>query len=510
MRYGAGRRVTYSRSLRAAGVAGACVAALCAVPALARADCRSTGFSAESFGNPDYTLSLTALVGTTAPPDVLIDQTNAAGRRLVRLAGRDGRARWKGGLTGGGGGVWIAGPKSAETALVLRSGDGCGDVYVTGVEAGHGKVRWRAHLPEFSTDALPDVSVFSLPPADWNHDGVGDFAVLRVAVPRAIPVYAMCSQMPSGHCSPPGLNWHATLTVLDGKRGRALLTRDLGEGSGPQPTIAWTGSGASVRLAVAVPTDAGNAAITLYTPTRTVWKATAASGLNDLALAAVGNGVAVVGTSATSYATILGAVTQVSVLDIASGATKWTQVVPGPVFLKATRSGDLLVVNLAASLVQQINGRTGATGWQQPIGEPLHADRYPYFVSDLDRRGSPDLALALASRNVVVSSETGTILISLPSSERPFGARDLTGDGRDDLVSIANETSASPTVALRSGASQTPLWSSPVTFAHESTGLNVTAAGGRDGSVIVYAVNGELLALDARGGKVRWRIAQGV
>lgn len=491
-------------------IAAASAAALCATPTFARADCRSTGFSAETFGNPDYTLSLTALAGNATPPDVLIDQTTTSGRRIVRMAARDGRTRWKGALTGGGGGLWVTGPRSAETALVLRAGDGCGDVFVSGIEVGHGKVTWRAHLPEFSTDSLPDVSVFSLPPADWNHDGIGDLAVLRVAVPRLVPVYATCAQMPSGHCTAPGMDWHAIVTVLDGKRGHSLLTRDLGDGSGPQPTIAWTGSGSAVRLAVAVPAGAGNAAITLYAPGRSMWTATAPSGLNDLALAPVTNGVAVIGTSATTYATILGGVTQVSMLDIASGATRWSQVVPGPVFLKATRSGDLLVVNLAASLVQQINGRTGATGWQQPIGEPLHADRYPYFVGDLDRRGSPDLALALASRNVVVSSETGTILVSLPSAERPFAARDLTGDDRDDLVSIANETSTSPTVALRSGASQTPVWSTGVTLAHQSTGLNVTASGGRDGLVLVYAVNGEMLALDARAGKTRWRTTQGV
>jgi hypothetical protein len=70
--------------------------AVSTVPVAAASDCRSTGFSAESFGNPDYAPAVAAVDGSTAPPDVLIDQSDAQGRRLARLDGRSGTPRWSG------------------------------------------------------------------------------------------------------------------------------------------------------------------------------------------------------------------------------------------------------------------------------------------------------------------------------------------------------------------------------------------------------------------------------
>ncbi len=474
-------------------------------PAVARAaDCRSTGFSAQIFTGPAGGLRPASLIGSPSA-DVLLDASYSNGRRLVRRSAAHGKVVWRTALTGGGGHPAVTGRPGAETIVLLRAGDGCGDVFVSGVDGRSGRTRWSRHLPEFTTADRPDVEVFTPEVRDFDGDGVGDFAVLRVALPRLTPVTTECFATPSGHCLPLPPGWNAKVDVIDGRRGGTLISIDLGtSGAAPVPSIAWFSHGRTAALAVARQrADLTTEVMALLPGAKKAWTATGPAGAVDLALVASGSNVVLSTAHAVVPAFMYWFGTTSTVFSGATGATRWSATFAGPGTLFACRNGDVVAVSAGGLDAERRASATGAVIWQRPL--PAAVRGYPDRVGDVDGKGIDDVVLYFANGSTVVSAETGSDLLTLATDEIAYRARDVTGDGRDDLVTIVAPTSTQPTVRLRSGTTLGIRWSRAVRFPKENAALGVEAGGGLRGAVIVYAIGSDHVTLDAASGTERWR-----
>ncbi len=416
-----------------------------------------------------------------------------------------GKIVWQTAMTGGGGHVDVTGPSGAETVLLLRAGEGCGDVDLFGIDGTTGRVRWSRRLAEFTTMERPDVEVFSPEIRDFNGDGVGDLAILRTALPRLLPVTAQCAAMPSEHCAPVPPGWHAKLDVVDGRRGGLLLSVDLGDSpAGPAPSIAWVTRGRSAALTVARQLPDLATEVTLHLPGgRKAWTVTGPAGASDIGLTAAGSNVVLSVNHLASPATTYWLATTTTVLSGIDGATRWSAPATGPGQVFACRNGDVVLLSNGGTQAERRRGADGSVVWQRQL--PGAARGYPNRLGDVDSRGMEDLVLYFANGSTVVSAETGQDLLALPTDEFAYAAGDVTGDGRDDLVSIVAPTSTQPTVRLRSGPDLAPRWSRPVRFPAENIALGVQAGGGRRGAVVVYAIGSDHVTLDAASGRERWR-----
>jgi hypothetical protein len=184
---------------------------------------------------------------------------------------------------------------------------------------------------------------------------------------------------------------------------------------------------------------------------------------------------------------------------------RWSKQFVGQIDAQSAGDGGLLLTDLVSGTAIKAAAGTGRTLWQRG---PEGAYRlWPSVLSDVDGRGSPDVAFALLNSYVIVSGEDGRELLTLGADDRPYGLGDVTGDGCSDLAVVTGADSATPTVRLIRGRALATAWTQIVPFGDHASVLALTGRGGLGGTVLLHAVSGPTVALAGATGRRLWSVA---
>lgn len=446
-----------------------------------------------------------ALVPSSPAPAGLFQRFTPTGVHIDLHDGSTGRTSWRTSKPTGGGGLIVPDEPRPRHTFQVSSGDGeCGGVAVAAIDLRDGHTQWTRQLAGLNTTDRPYTTVRAPGSGDFNGDGVDDVAVLRAAEDRPVPNYSSCMPLPSDACHMPATSWAGELDVLDGKSGKVLVKRPLGQHRAAQPAIVWIPRTGRDWLALSVPQDDATIVLQMFKgATAPAWSTSLVPGLNDVSLLRTPTTVTTV-TSAVGL-NRLATVFTFTTFDAASGAQLWART--GTAGAALTLGAASIVHTEATSgVLTRLDARTGTERWATlPMG-PLA--RLPVVVGDIDGRGVDDVAVRTNTETVILAGEDGHVLMHLASDVNPYPTADLTGDRRPDLLVVEHPQDATPTVVLYEGVRLTRRWASPVALAAGGSAVELETAGGVRGTVLIHSLAGNRIALRADTGKPRWTVAK--
>lgn len=451
-----------------------------------------------------------ALIPQNPAPAGLLQRVTPTGTHIELHEGRTGHTLWRTPRPSAGGGLIVPDEPSPRQAFEVTSGDDeCGGVAVNAIALRDGRRQWTRQLAGLNTTDRPYSTVRAPGSGDFNGDGREDLAVVRAAEDRPVPNISRCMPLPGQACHMPATSWFGELVVLDGKSGRVLVRRSLGQHRAAQPAIAWISRTGADWLALSVPQDDASVVLQLFKGrTSPAWSTSLAPGLNDVSLLTTPTTVTTV-TSAAGFNAVtftdLATLFTITTFDATSGAQLWARTgVAGSALTLG--NGALLHAERATGVLTRLDARTGTERWATlPLGPVI---RVPVVVGDIDGRGIADLAVTTHAETLILSGETGTTLLHLGSDLNAYPTPDVTGDSRRDLIVIEHPQADSPTVVLYQGGRLTRRWASTVPLAAGNVAVLLETAGGQRGTVLIHSPAGNRIALRADTGKLRWTVAK--